>query len=198
MPHPLIIDGGILAGGLANRMQGKDKGLQLFKNMPMASWVYQALSPHVRNVIINCNRNQTEYAAISGHISSDTISGFPGPLAGIVSVMEASDADYFLISPCDTPLLKQDYAVKMLQFLHAQYSHNSNNPILFAIQVGEKQQPLHMCISREYKNSLKNYLEKDEHRVMKWMKHNNALWLDFPTQTDSFRNFNTLEEVNAY
>lgn len=198
MSHPLIIDGGILAGGLASRMQGEDKGLQLFKNMPMASWVYQALSPHVRNVIINCNRNQSEYAKISSHISPDTISGFPGPLAGIISVMESSDADYFLICPCDTPLLNQEFCAEMLQYLHAHYSLNPQKPLLFAAKVGDKQQPLHMCISKEYKSSLKQYLEQDEHRVMKWMNDNNAHWLDFDTQDESFRNFNTLEEVNTY
>tara|TARA_R110002167_G_scaffold6896_2_gene32542 strand:- start:56 stop:652 length:597 start_codon:yes stop_codon:yes gene_type:complete len=198
MSHPLIIDGGILAGGLASRMQGEDKGLQLFENMPMASWVCQALSPYVRNVIINCNRNQSEYSKISNHISSDTIKGFPGPLAGIVSVMEASDADYFLISPCDTPLLKQSFSLEMLQFLHSQYALTPNKPLLFAAKVGDKQQPLHMCIAKEYKSSLKQYLEKDEHRVMKWMSDNNAHWLDFDTQDESFKNFNTLEEINTY
>tara|TARA_R110001592_G_C13181891_1_gene751025 strand:+ start:3069 stop:3665 length:597 start_codon:yes stop_codon:yes gene_type:complete len=198
MSHPLIIDGGILAGGLASRMQGEDKGLQLFKEIPMATWVHQALSPHVRKVIINCNRNQSDYAKISSHISSDTISGFPGPLAGIVSVIDASDADYFLISPCDTPLLNQEFSLRMLQFLDSQYSLNPYKPLLFAVKAGEKQQPLHMCISKEYKNSLKQYLERDEHRVMKWMKDNNAHWLDFSDQADSFKNFNTLEEVNTY
>lgn len=198
MSHPLIIDGGILAGGLASRMQGEDKGLQLFKKRPMASWVYQALSPYVRNVIINCNRNQSEYAIISSHISSDTISGFPGPLAGIVSVMEASDADYFLICPCDTPLLNQEFCAKMLQFLYSQYSLHPHKPLLFAAKVGDKQQPLHMCIAKEFKNSLKHYLEKDEQRVIKWMKDNGAHWLDFSNQAESFRNFNTLDEVNTY
>ena len=87
---------------------------------------------------------------------------------------------------------------KMLQYLHEQYSLSPHKPVLFAAKVGEKQQPLHMCISKEYKSSLKQYLEKDKHRVMKWMSDNSAHWLDFDTLDESFRNFNTLEEVNTY
>lgn len=198
MSNPLIIDGGILAGGLARRMHGEDKGLQVFKNKPMASWVYTILSPHLRKVIINCNRNQTDYSKISEHISTDTIRGFPGPLAGIVSIMETSDADYFLISPCDTPLLKPDYPKRMLNFLHSEHAKNPTKPLVFAASSGDKQQPLHVCISKEYKHSLCAYLDKGEHRVMEWMRNNKAVWLDFSDQAGSFKNFNTLEEVNTY
>ncbi len=198
MSTPLIIDGGILAGGLASRMQGKDKGLQLFKNKPMAAWIHHTISPYVRKVIINCNRNQSDYLKISSNVTQDTISGFPGPLAGIVSIMEASDADYFLISPCDTPLLTQDFAIKMLNCLKSKLSENTKTPLLLAVLVGAKQQPLHMCISKEYKKSLEYYLQQGEHRVMKWMMQNHAIWLDFSDQAENFKNFNTLEEVNTY
>ena len=198
MSDPLIIDGGILAGGLARRMHGKDKGLQLFKKKPMAAWVYEALSPYVRKVIINCNRNQTDYAKITTNLVSDTILDFPGPLAGIVSLMESSDADYFLISPCDTPLLNHEFAKRMLNFLNSNSCDKTNRELLIAVQAGEKQQPLHLCISKTFKASLKCYLDNNEHRVMKWMAENHAIWLDFSDQAESFRNFNTLEEVCTY
>jgi molybdenum cofactor guanylyltransferase len=198
MPYPLIIDGGILAGGLSRRMQGEDKGLQFFKNKPMASWIYQVLCPHVRKVIINCNRNLSEYSKISADITSDTINGFAGPLAGIVSIMEVSDADYFLICPCDTPLLKQDFSKRMLNFLSSERSLDSSKPLLFAVIAGGKQQPLHLCISKEYKNSLKCYLQNGEHRVIQWMNENNVSWLDFTDQAESFKNFNTINEMNTY
>lgn len=200
MSDPFTLDGGILAGGLASRMQGKDKGLQLFKQKPMAEWVYRALSPYVRNVLINCNRNHCEYSKISGITSSDSIADFPGPLAGIVSIIQASNADYFLISPCDTPLLSSEFGTKMLHCLRDKLSQDqaSKAPILFAVNTGEKRQPLHLCMSRGYEQSLTQYLDKGEHRVMKWMKDNHAQWLDFSEQVETFKNFNTLEDVNTY
>lgn len=198
MSVPFIIDGGILAGGLSRRMLGKDKGLQPFNQKPMAEWVYQALSPYVRNVVINCNRNHTAYSDISGFVASDTIADFPGPLAGIVSIIQASDADFFLISPCDTPLLSSKFSERMVQHLCAQQSKSPSAPALFAVDTGEKQQPLHLCISKAYEQSLTRYLASGEHRVMRWMKDNQAQWLDFSDQAIAFKNFNTLEDVSTY
>lgn len=198
MSEPFIIDGGILAGGLASRMQGKDKGLQLFKHQPMAQWVFQAISPYVRNVVINCNRNHSEYSKISKTLCSDTIADFPGPLAGIVSIIQASNADYFIISPCDTPLLSSEFASTMIRTLNEKRAHNTNHSVLFAVSTEAKQQPLHLCLSRHHIDSLKRYLASGEHRVMKWMKENNAQWLDFSACAETFKNFNTLDEVSTY
>ena len=189
MQASLVIDGGILAGGLATRMQGQNKA--------MVAWVCQALSPHVRKVIINCNRNTDLYRQFSPYVCSDTINGFPGPLAGLVSLIEYSDADYFLVSPCDTPLLTQKYAQIMLAFLDQQLQLDQKQPQLFAVRSGDKQQPLHLCISRAYKSSLEAYLSRGEHRVMEWMFENQAKWVDFTTQSVLFKNFNRLEDLSA-
>lgn len=197
MQTPLVIDGGILAGGLATRMQGQDKGLQLYQNKRLVEWVYQSLAPHVRKVIINCNRNHDVYGELSPFICSDSIKGFPGPLAGLISLMENSDADYFLVSPCDTPKLTQQYAQKMLAFLKQQLSLDQKHPQLFAVTTDTGQHPLHLCISRFYQPSLENYLAKGEHRVMKWMSDNKARWVDFSAHSCQFQNYNSLDDLIA-
>jgi len=197
MHRSLIIDGGILAGGLATRMQGQDKGLQVYQDKWMVQWVYQALAPFVRKVIINCNRNLPDYQTVSEHICTDRSDNFPGPLAGIVSIIDASDADYFLLSPCDTPRLSPHYAQEMLAFLDTQLLLDQAPPPLFAVRTGDKQQPLHVCLSRHYKASLEAYLNRGEHRVMQWMRENHAQWLDFAGYENEFRNFNRLEDLRA-
>ena len=196
MQAPLVVDGGILAGGLATRMQGQDKGIQLYQNKPMAEWVHQALAPHVRKVIINCNRNFDRYRLISPHLCNDTLSDFPGPLAGLISLIEYSDADYFLVSPCDTPCLDQTFGHQMLDFLQQQLLIETS-PQLFAVNSGDRQHPLHLCISRDYKSSLEEYLDRGEHRVMQWMSENQAKWVDFSTQPAQFKNFNSLDELRS-
>ena len=197
MHTSLIIDGGILAGGLATRMQGQDKGLQVYQDKKMVQWVYQALTPFVRKVIINCNRNFQEYQVVSEHICADRNNNFPGPLAGILSIIDASNADYFLLSPCDTPCLSSHYAEEMLAFLRKQLLLDKAKPQLFAVSTGDKQQPLHVCLSRHYKASLEAYLNRGEHRVMQWMHENQAQWLDFSGYENEFRNFNRLEDLRA-
>jgi len=196
----LKIDGGILAGGLSRRMEGNDKGLQHYKNQPMASWVYQALTPYVDRVFINCNKNHSDYQAISPLTCSDTISGFQGPLAGLVSLMSVSDADYLLISPCDTPMLSHSFGKIMIDELHKKLAAFPDQTHIIASKDEHRDHPLHLCISRKFKDSLERAIENDEHRVMKWVKDNGAHWVDFSQgaaskDSGSFVNFNTLDAL---
>jgi len=196
----ITIDGGILAGGLSRRMEGNDKGLQLYKHQAMAKWVYQALAPHVRDVYINCNKNHSSYQTISPFTCSDTISGFQGPLAGLVSLMAATDADYLLISPCDTPMLSQSFGKKMLIELDKLLAKDPNQAVIIASKDEHRDHPLHLCISRKFKKSLEQAIERDEHRVMQWVKNNGAHWIDFSHEQSSddsecFVNFNTLDAL---
>lgn len=191
----LTIDGGILAGGLATRMGGQDKGLQMYLDEPMAHYVNNALSPYVRNVIINCNRNDDAYRKISPFTCSDSIGGFQGPLAGILGIMESSDADLFLISPCDTPLIGKGFAKIMLEQVNKLLERNPDHPILIAAKDSSHNHPLHLCISKDYKSSLENTIKAGHKKVMKWMFDHNAEWLNFESQSN-FVNFNTIEELD--
>ncbi len=189
----LIIDGGILAGGLATRMGGVDKGLQLYQDRPMVEHVYDALSPFVRQVIINCNRNQDDYEFVSPHLCADGVKGFKGPLAGILSIIDSSDADYFLISPCDTPLIGTEYAASMVAELNHQLE-NEDKPLLMAAKDESNHHPLHLLISRQFRESIADAIHQGNHKVMRWMFDHGARWLEF-NENDVFVNFNTLEEL---
>jgi len=196
----LKIDGGILAGGLSTRMEGNDKGLQKFQDKAMAKWVYQALEPFVDKIYINCNRNHALYEVISSHTCSDTITGYQGPLAGVISLMSASSADYLLISPCDTPLLGASYGKRMLQVLDSKLKENTEKRILIASKTKDRNHPLHLLISRNYRESLEQALREGNNRVMKWMNDNDATWVDFSEDaasdnTQYFVNFNSLEDL---
>lgn len=197
----LQIDGGILAGGLSSRMDGKDKGLQLYHTRPMAQSVFESLQPYVRNVIINCNRNQEQYQAISSLVCSDLIEGFQGPLAGLHSLMLNTDADYLLVSPCDTPCLGKQYGEKMLDILYQNLEQNSDRPLILASKDENRSHPLHLCISTKFITSLENAILNQQNRVMKWVKDNGAIWVDFSEkqkgENSSFVNFNTLEELTS-
>ena len=197
----LLIDGGIIAGGLASRMDGRDKGLQSFQNKAMAQWVFESLQPYVRQVHINCNRNEAEYQAISPLTCSDTIEGFQGPLAGLLSLLLNSDADYLLVSPCDTPLLGRKFGQQMLDILRKKQLEFPDKPLLIAAKDEHRSHPLHLCISRKFADSLEQAIHNKQHRVMKWVNDNDAIWVDFSIETTSesarFVNFNSIDELNS-
>lgn len=196
----LSIDGGILAGGLSTRMLGKDKGLQQLNGQAMAMSVYQALLPHVNSLYINCNRNYDAYREICPNLCSDTIEGYQGPLAGIVSLMEASTADYLLISPCDTPYISEAFGNRMLAelkntLIKKPLLEADNAPLLFASKDADRNHPLHLLISTEYQSKLEQALAAGQNRVMQWVNQNGVQWVDFSDHTGEFSNFNSPEAL---
>ena len=72
----------ILAGGQASRMDGEDKGLIVFRELPLIAHVVNITKPKVNQTLISANRNLEEYANF-GKVISDDLEGYQGPLAGI-------------------------------------------------------------------------------------------------------------------
>lgn len=93
------LTGAILSGGQATRMGGLDKGLVTLGKIPLYQHVLQRLQPQVSGVIISANRNIEEYQKSGYPVLSDSISGFKGPLAGILTVLEHSPTEWVLFAP---------------------------------------------------------------------------------------------------
>ena len=95
------ITGLVLAGGLATRMGGIDKGLVEFKGVAMAKRIADMLSKQCDKVIINANRNQSVYAEFGYEVVSDLIDGYQGPLSGFLSGLRAASTNWLITAPCD-------------------------------------------------------------------------------------------------
>ncbi|MGA7982585.1 MAG: molybdenum cofactor guanylyltransferase MobA, partial [Chromatiaceae bacterium] len=108
IPSRETVTGVILAGGMARRMGGQDKGLVHFSGRPLIEWVIEALRPQVRALLINANRHREIYAAYGCPVVADDIDGFQGPLAGFASAMAAAATPWIVTAPCDGPFLARD------------------------------------------------------------------------------------------
>jgi len=91
-----VITGVILAGGRATRMGGADKGLQLLDGKPLWRHVADALSPQVTHLVISANRNLERWYESGYPVYSDSLSDFPGPLAGMLAVMQQTQSEWVL------------------------------------------------------------------------------------------------------
>lgn len=185
------IDAGIIAGGLGSRLDGADKGLLHWQGIEFAKYIAARLKPYSRKLIINCNRNREQYQQLADIVVSDADSDFNGPLAGLQSLLNASDAEYLLVSPCDTPALPEDFAERMLACLE------KNPGATIAVDDGEHLHPLHLLIPVALAESIEQYLAAGERRMIKWLKQNNLVCCDFSDQPDSFLNVNSKEEMTA-
>lgn len=185
----ITISAVILAGGLARRMGGVDKGLQLLNNQPLVAHTLARLKKQIHQVSINANRNIDQYAQFGVPVFQDEIEGFQGPLSGMLTALRHAKTDYVLFVPCDCPYLplnlvtKLQSAVKKPGILCA-YAHD-----------GEREHPTFCLISRQLLTALEQYLASGERRMLVFLREQHAVSVDFSEQKSAFRNFNTLADL---
>ncbi|MDU8925022.1 molybdenum cofactor guanylyltransferase MobA [Pasteurellaceae bacterium LIM206] len=179
----------ILAGGLARRMAGRDKGLQLWRGKPLFQHILQRLAGQVEQISINANRNREIYAQAGYPVFCDELAGFQGPLSGILTALNRSTTDFVLFVPCDCPNLplnlvrKLQSAVLKLGVLIA-YAHD-----------GERDHPTFCLISTRLKTALAAYLAGGERRMLRFMRDHHAVAVDFSEAKAAFVNLNTLDDL---
>lgn len=108
----------VLAGGRATRMGGLDKPLLEIGNRTILARVLERIARPGMPIVLNANENQVRFAAFALPIVADAISGYPGPLAGILAGLdwaaENTEADLLLSVPGDCPFIPRDLAERLL------------------------------------------------------------------------------------
>jgi len=178
----------VLAGGQARRMGGVDKGLVEIAGRPMIEHVLDALRPQVGSLLINANRNADRYSAYGFGVVPDSLEGFLGPLAGVLSALEAIDTAFLLTAPCDSPLLAPDLAACM----HAALAREEAD--LAVAHDGERQQPVFLLLRRGLAADLRDYLAGGDRKIDRWFGRHRVAEADLSHRRDSFINVNDPEE----
>nr|WP_272929557.1 molybdenum cofactor guanylyltransferase MobA [Pluralibacter gergoviae] len=181
------ITGVILAGGKASRMRGKDKGLQLLNGKPLWQHVAQRLAAQTDRLVISANRSLEAYAASGLAVYQDILDNFPGPLAGILSVMKQSDSEWYLFCPCDTPFIPDTLAQRLWE--------NSGEAPAAWVHDGERDHPAVALVHRRIIPMLESYLAQGERRVMVFLRQCGGHSVDFSDLKSAFINVNTLDDL---
>ncbi|MGR3617598.1 MAG: molybdenum cofactor guanylyltransferase MobA [Paracoccaceae bacterium] len=98
--------GVILAGGLATRMGGGDKGLLELNGRRIIDHVIARLQPQVSTVALNANGDPRRFEHLGLPVISDSIDGFAGPLAGVLAGLDwaaEQGAECIVTVAADTP-----------------------------------------------------------------------------------------------
>ena len=188
------ITGLILAGGRAQRMGGVDKGLIMFRNKPLIESTIERLNPQVASILINANRNITKYAHYGFPVIMDESPDFSGPLAGFSIGLKHCQTPYLLTSPCDSPLLPEDLAEKMMTELES-----NNLDLVYASSVENGKiwaQPVFCLMRNNLRESLRSFLDKGDLKIDRWFKELNSGTVIFENAL-AFANVNTPEELEA-
>lgn len=183
------ITGVLLAGGRAERMSGRDKGLLPLAAEPLIAHGIRRLRPQVAELLISANRNQEIYRQFGCRVISDDDSAFRGPLAGILAALRAAQTQYVLTAPCDSPLLPPDYAQRMLAALEGEQA---------AASVGYSDghwQPVFALLLVSLQDDLADYLATGAGSAGRWLQRHRLAPVEFPGEPLLFRNINTPDNL---
>ncbi|NCI18150.1 molybdenum cofactor guanylyltransferase MobA [Cronobacter muytjensii] len=183
------ITGVVLAGGRATRMGGQNKGLMLLNGKPLWRHVAERLTAQVEHVAISANRDLKAYGASGYPVITDTLPNFPGPLAGMLSVMQQLQSEWYLFCPCDTPYIPPNLARRL-------WAAKEARPAVW-VSDGERDHPAIALIHHSIKTPLAAYLARDERRVMAFLREINGDAVTFSNK-DDFANVNTLAELERW
>jgi molybdopterin-guanine dinucleotide biosynthesis protein A len=118
VPVPMIdrIAGVILAGGLARRMGGGDKGELKLGGKSILAHVVERLGPQVEALAINANGDPKRFSAYGLPVIADSIEGSPGPLAGVLAGLDwagRSGFSHIVTAATDTPFLPRNLVARL-------------------------------------------------------------------------------------
>ena len=108
----------ILAGGAARRMGGGDKTLLPLGGKPILQHILDRLTPQCATILLNANGDASRFQAFGLGVYADAVDGYLGPLAGILTGLDAVALNYrditHLISIAgDTPFIPKNLVENM-------------------------------------------------------------------------------------
>jgi len=184
------ITGLIIAGGLARRMEGRHKGLQLYRGQPLLAHVAARLAPQVGSMLLNVNHDAAAYRDFNLPLVADLSADYAGPLAGLLAGLKACQTPWLACVPCDAPHLPEHLVASLATAVLQQSADSAH-----AVAVG-RAQPLFLLCRRQLAASLADYLARGGRKFETWLAEVRALPVDF-ADAAAFDNINTLAELAA-
>ncbi|MGF1649277.1 MAG: molybdenum cofactor guanylyltransferase MobA [Hyphomicrobiaceae bacterium] len=196
------IAGVILAGGLSRRMGGGDKGLIQVGGSSLLGRVVACLSPQVSMLLINANGDPARFRTFGLPIAPDPVSGFVGPLAGVLAGLHwaaSREADarptHIVTASTDTPFLPDDLVERLIAAREAADSD---------IVLARSDDGLHPVIGLwpvALAADLETALAHGVRKVLDWTSRHRVTEASFPLRqiagqvVDPFFNANTPDDI---
>jgi len=189
--------GVILAGGQARRMGGGDKGLLDLGGKTLLAEVISRLAPQCDTVVLNANGDPDRFCDIDITVIPDSVSGYPGPLAGVLAGMDYAaqlGLSYVLTAAADTPFLPRDLGAR----LHNSLQTDAQPIALAATRDGDRviRQPTFGLWPVVLRDDLRQAITSGVSKVVLWTDRHGMSTAVFDTdQYDPFFNVNTPEDL---
>jgi molybdopterin-guanine dinucleotide biosynthesis protein A len=192
------IAGIILAGGQSRRMGGGDKSLLTLGGRSVLDRVVARLAPQVGPLALSANGDPTRFAGFRLPVLADTVEGYAGPLAGILTGLEwASMACSGVVTVAgDTPFFPEDVVGRL-----AAVVKDRPGAIAVASSSG-KRHPTFALWPLGLHDALRRFLvDEDNRRVSAFIERYGFVDVEFPMwssgghEIDPFFNINTPDDL---
>jgi len=196
-----LVVGVLLAGGLSRRMGGGDKALKELGGRPMLAHTAERLAPQVGKLIINANGDPERFAGFGLPVVADSISGFAGPLAGVLAGLDwarenAPKARWIATVATDTPFFPSDLVDRFV----AAVGHSDE--MIALARSGEHMHPVFGLWPVALVEDLRGWLTRGENpKVLAWTDRHQMAAVTFAgfeaggELLDPFFNANTPEDM---
>jgi len=190
--------GVLLAGGLARRMGGGDKGRFRVGGETILARAVARLQAQCAALILNANGDPARFADLALPVVADGVPGFPGPLAGILAALEWAAAHrpepaWVVSAPTDCPFLPRDLAARLHSAREA-----AQTPLACA-RSGGQPHPVIGLWPVALREDLRHALAVEgERKIDRWTARHGIAHADWDTApADPFLNVNTPEDLTA-
>lgn len=166
----------VLAGGLSSRY-GSPKAFAKWEGVHFYDLAIQALAPHCEETVIVTRSELVDRFNGSLQVVTDLaeVAG-EGPLAGILSGMDAVEADRYIVLPCDMPFMTSEVIGRLVE------RHES---AVTAVVLEGKLHPLVSVWSGRAKVELRSALESGQRRVMNVQEKLGVEWVEGITLSEN-------------
>jgi molybdopterin-guanine dinucleotide biosynthesis protein A len=192
------IAGVLLAGGLSRRMGGGDKCLRPLGGRTILERIVERVRPQVSRLVLNANGDAARFAAFDLPVAGDTVAGFAGPLAGVLTGLEWArqnmpECRWLASFPTDAPFLPRDLVAQLAQAIA-----RSGADMACATSDGRAHPVVGLWPVRLADDLRRAMVEEDIRKVDTWTARYRLEQVAFPVAPfDPFFNTNRPEDLEA-
>ncbi len=191
--------GVLLAGGRGRRMGGGDKPLNELGGKTLLHHAIDRAKPQVSRLILNANGDESRFNKYGLPVQADSIAGYAGPLAGVLTGMEwvernCPEVEWIASFATDAPFFPSDMVSKLLQ-----RQAEVGADIICAESAGRTHPVFSIWPVRLSKALRIAMLEEGVRKIDKWTAQYNTLTVDFAFNefvVDPFFNINRKEDLS--
>lgn len=194
--------GVILAGGQGRRMGFVDKPLieiggEIGVNGAVLDHISDRLKPQVTRMIINANAAQDVYRRYCDDVVADSVNGFLGPLAGILTALDWAAMNtgfsHIMTLPGDAPFIPRDLVAKMVTAYNEM--PDDSERLVRATSNGRTHPVIGLWPVSIRAGLRDNLINKDIRKIDRFTEAYQIKDVDFEGVPDPFFNINTDDDV---